>query len=244
MKSLALIWGTLALCGCLRSGTLESVAPPPASRPAERFFITEGIGYEIFNEKLPVDITADQAAQLFTQNAPTRLASDWQQHLPAAQPAPGAHDLRADPNYRAEMRPPRSTEPTAAVVRFSESHLVIRITRDAGNYLWHQNYDNLATLQVPRSTTLDEIFEMPVLTRLYATPYHGVLQGDTQAHMIELLGPPDATRLTQAMVFSIAVYEKGAVEISILNGQVFEIRHVPADEIRARSAALQAVGGE
>ena len=205
-------------------------------RPAEKFFVTEGVGDEICAEKSPIEITGDQAAQLFLKDASSKLTADWEKHLPAAasQPAPGAKPMPHNPEFLKEIIPSKNTKPTASVAKFSDKHLIIRISRPAGHYLWHHYYENLATVRVERNATLDKVFDLPGLMNTYASSYKGVQQGDMESHMIEVLGRPDAIRTTQAMSFYFADYEKGAVEIAIWNWQVFRIRRVPLDEIRMR----------
>jgi len=227
------IFGIGLLCGCL----VASAAVPatkPATGPTERFFSIEGIGQEILHEKLPAPVPEGQAAQLFTRQGSRHLASGWESHLPAGavKPAADAKSLPDGPKFLALLVPPKNTEPLAHVAKFSDRHLIIRISKPAGDYLWHHYEDNLATLQVERNAELDRIFHLTDLEAQYATPYHGIVQGDAELHMIGVLGHPDSVRMTQAVDFHVALYEKGAVEIALWNGRVFAIRHVAADGTR------------
>jgi len=243
MKSLVLVGAAFALCGCLAAAG-EDTATQSTSRPAAKFFVTEGIGDEVLTEKLPIEISGDQAAHLFRKDANGKLAADWEKHVPAAasQPALGARPMPSDPKLLKEIMPSENAKPTASVAKFSDKHLIIRISKPAGTYLWHHFYENLATVRVERNPTLDKVFDLPGLMDTYASSYKGIEQGDTESHMIKVLGRPDAIQTTQAMAFEFAYYEKGAVEIAIWNGKVFRIRRLPLSEIRPPQEAEKAAG--
>ena len=184
----------------------------------ESFFITEGVGDEVLHEMPPFDITRDQASRLFQRNANGRLAADWQTQLLAAVP-------KLSPEIRARItRASKNAKPAATVAEFNDTCLIIRISTPAGNELWHHFYRNVATLRVERSAILDNVFDLPLLINTYALSYKGIKQGDTESHMIEVLGRPDTIRTTQATEFHFALYEKGTVEIAVWKGRVFQVR--------------------
>ena len=190
--------------------------PPTCSE--EGFFITEGVGDEVLHEMPPLDISRDQASRLFQRNANGRLAADWQTQLLAAVP-------KLSPEIRARItRASKNAKPAATVAEFNDTCLIIRISTPAGNELWHHFYRNVATLRVERSAILDNVFDLPLLINTYALSYKGIKQGDTESHMIEVLGRPDTIRTTQATEFHFALYEKGTVEIAVWKGRVFQVR--------------------
>jgi hypothetical protein len=83
-----------------------------------------------------------------------------------------------------------------------------------------------------------------VENRPYASSYKDIKQGDTESHMIEMLGCPDTIRTTQAVGFKFADYEKGAIEIAVWNGRVFQIRRVPLGKLRMPQEAEKVAGGK
>jgi len=200
---------------------LDAHAATASTAPASRLFTTRSIGDELLNQKVPLDLSEAAALALFDKT-PTHLRPDWQDHLPA--------NIQGVPNGPANtgqsnplLVPPRSTEPRAEVAYFSTNHLFISIYRPAGDYLWHHYQDEIASIMVDRTPALDALFNLPELTKTYATTYHGLQQGDPLTYVTQDLGAPEKTESTQAVNYYTMIYNHGNVRITIWNNSIHTI---------------------
>ncbi len=235
MRNIAGRFGTIAFLFLLAAGAMRAShahimdgattrpTTSPDTQPAERYFSTEAIGQEIVHEKVIVDFSADQAMKLFDADKPGHLAADWKDQLAGIplQNAPGARDLPNDPKFQDMMLPPGAPTVYAYVARFSKEHIVVRLSRPLGNYLWHHDEEDVATFRMARTEALDRTFGLASLTAAYAFNYKGLTQGDTEARMIELLGKPESRRDLQEAGSSVVSYP--GVVITISQGRVMEL---------------------
>lgn len=190
------LWVALsASLGCAVPAAEQEKAPP-ARQPAAKWYHTP-IDLSLVEQKKTIRLDAERAAKVFARSG-SRIAADWDKLLPDRPVAAERVDhLPAEEGVTRHVKKPQELE--SHILGFDAKRVHVVLARHVGGHLRQRYHSVEADLMVERSERVDQLLDLKNFTAPYTRTVRGIVHGDRREKVHETLGPPDATRHTQAV---------------------------------------------
>ena len=189
--------------------------------PVVRWISTRTVDTELVSMKKEITIDAETAMKVFAKESPY-LRENWEKAIPGK--IENAKEAQSIPDgVKKIWIESKDKKPHASVLQYSDKELIVVVVMHKGTYLWHQYYECLARLRMPRNKEIDAIFNVASLEKSYGAEYKGLRQGTPEKDVIDKLGKPDGRIGFQAGGYYKLCYFKDDVIVTITYGRIESI---------------------
>jgi hypothetical protein len=187
-----------------------------AQADTSRWYLVSQIGMHVGGEKRAERLDRRLAFTYFETSA-GKLSKAWltRVHRGRQLVARSALPKHVRPHEAANARP------FARVRRFNHRQAEIEVLRPLGSHRWHHYFHRLALYLVDRTTSVDQVFELPALEKKLGFRFRDLGHGTPAFELYRILGQPDERNPTQTLSLERVYYRSLGLHVELHEAQVY-----------------------